>query len=145
MRWTPIERAQFVRDFLASGETQAEFCAHHHSGAGGPSPRTFRVWLAAHTKPSGARAEVRDIIARALRDIEAVLQVFDGHHGLDTRATERVLHPESASANAAEACGASSRARAGVSTGFHAHVAAPSAPTHQQPSFTRRRLMDGFE
>jgi hypothetical protein len=95
--WTPNERAQYVREFLASGETQVEFCARRH-GAGGPSARTLRAWVAAHTKPSDVRAEVRDIIARAVRDIEAVLQVFDRQHGLDRHESACIQPHQMASA-----------------------------------------------
>ncbi len=69
-------RFEFVRAFLASGMTQSEFCALHRE-RGGPSERTLRTWLAALTKPADFAPEARAIVARAVEDLQNLLQAFD--------------------------------------------------------------------
>jgi hypothetical protein len=68
--------SEFVRAYLASGMTQAEFCALHRP-RGGPSERTLRSWLATLTKPAGFTAEARAIVARAVADLQHLLQALD--------------------------------------------------------------------
>lgn len=73
VNWTPDERARFLRDYLASGETQEEFCR----GPGRPSERALRSWLAAARKPADVREAARDIVQKAVWDLQRLLNTFD--------------------------------------------------------------------
>jgi len=69
-------RSEFVRAFLASGQTQTEFCRLHRP-RGGPSERTLRSWLSTLTRPAGFTTEARAIIERAVADLQHLLQALD--------------------------------------------------------------------
>jgi len=84
MNHTIEERVAVIRAYLDSGKTQAEFCEE----CGNLSPRTLRSWLQAHTQPDDALEHARDVVGRAVAELQAVLQ------GLEAAASCREAEPE---------------------------------------------------
>lgn len=70
MAWTPPKKAGFVREFLASGLTQAEFCSRFGNQV---APRTLRAWIRTYARPPDSVEEARRIVANAIASLQAIL------------------------------------------------------------------------
>ena len=69
-------KLEFIQAWRSSGRTQEQQCAIYRE-QGGPSSRCMRSWIATLSKPRGIRDEARAIVARALRDLQDLLQALD--------------------------------------------------------------------
>ena len=76
--WSHEQKADLCRRFLASGETQESFCQREReSDSEAPSSRSLREWLRAYSDPSAFTEQVREVILRAVTELQAMLRAFE--------------------------------------------------------------------